>query len=190
MDSKKIVVGLVGEKGSGKETFTQLLGEIAPDLKILRIRFSDVLNETLKLWGIPQTRSNLQVLAVIMKNQFGPILSHAVYQRILVNSAQIIILDGVRWQPDVELIRDFPHSFLVYVTAPIKLRYERIRSRTEKQGEFNMSFEQFMKEETTENELLIPKIGMGADFKVSNNGTMEHFKMQVGRFCTKLLKTA
>ncbi len=188
MSLGKIVIGLTGEIGSGKGTFVDLLTEVAPNLKIAKIRFSDVLSDTLKIWGIPLTRSNLQNLAIIMKNHFGPVLSHAVYMRVLSNPADIVILDGVRWQPDVDLVRGFPQNYLVYVTAPLKIRYERIRSRKEKIGELNIPYDQFMKEEQTENEMLISKIGARADFKIINGTTLEQFKIQVQKFYTKYLQ--
>ncbi|MBI2595158.1 hypothetical protein HYW46_00285 [Candidatus Daviesbacteria bacterium] len=187
MGPKKVIIGLIGEIGSGKGTFVDLLMQTAPNLKISKIRFSDVLSDTLKIWGIPLTRSNLQNLAVIMKNNFGPVLSHAVYMRVLSNPADIVILDGVRWQSDVDLVRGFPKNYLVYVTAPVAIRYDRIRSRKEKEGELNIPYEQFMKEEQTENEILIPKIGTGADFKIINGTTLEQFKQQVQRFYDKFL---
>lgn len=184
----KVIIGLVGEIGSGKGTFVELLADVSPNLKVSKIRFSDVLLETLKIWGIPQTRNNLQNLAVIMKNNFGPVLSHAVYMRILSNSADVAVLDGVRWQSDVDLVRGFPQNFLVYITAPSNIRYDRIKSRKEKEGEFNISYEQFVKEGKTENEALIPKIGLQADFKIINSTTLLKFKEQVKIFHDKFIK--
>lgn len=184
---KKTVIGLVGEKGSGKGTFGTILKEILPQKTISRIRFSDVLTDTLSLWGIPQTRSNLQTLAVIMKNQYGPALSHAVYIRILRNTSDIVLLDGIRWQPDVDLLRSMPSNLLVYITAPTRIRYERTRERAEKPEESTMQYEQFLKEETSENEILIAKIGTTADFKINNTGTLEQFKKEVVKIASKFL---
>src|SRR5688572_17025142 len=105
----KIVIGLVGEKGSGKETFGNFLMEAAKGKKVKRIRFSDLLNFTLKLWDLPQTRENLQNLAVLMDTNFGTgTLTGAVSKQIQDLEADIVILDGVRWETDEYLVRGFP----------------------------------------------------------------------------------
>lgn len=187
--NQKIVIGLVGEKGSGKETFGNLLQEILLDQKIYRIRFSDILVDTLKIWDIPKTRENLQKLAVVMKNGFGEErLPHAVETRINQSDADIVLIDGIRWMADVNFLKSFDKNLLVYITANLKIRYERLKNRSEKVYEEATTFEQFMKEEQAENELLIPKIGSGADYKIINNGTFEQFKKEVRAFREERLK--
>lgn len=179
----KIVIGLVGEKGSGKETFVKLLTEVAPKLSIFHTRSSDILAETLEAWGLPKTRENLQDLAIIMKDKFGPAtVSNAVAKRIDSSSQDLAIFDGVRWDSDVELIRSFSRNFLIYITADLMIRYERLKERKEKAFEEGTTFEQFMKEEKKENELLIPTIGQSADVAIINNTTLEEFKNKVENF--------
>lgn len=184
----KIIIGLVGEKGSGKETFGNLLQELIPEKKIVRIRSSDILSETLTLWDIPKTRENLQDLAIYMDQGFGKgTLSHAVFARIEKMDADIVIFDGVRWETDVDLIRKFPKNFLVYVTASLETRFERIKTRKEKAFEEGTTLKQFMHEEKKLTELQIPKIGKEADFKIENNTSLQDFKTQVKKFIELLV---
>ena len=179
--ASKLVIGLVGEKGAGKETVGNFIGELMPDKKVGRTRFSDILADTLKIWDIPPTRENLQDLAIVMRKQWGEnVLSHAMQHRIETSEDDVIILDGVRWQADVDLIRSFPNNYLIYVTADLQTRYNRLSNRSEKAGEQGMSFEQFMHEETKETELLIPEIGENkANFKIKNNSTVENLKKEL-----------
>jgi dephospho-CoA kinase len=177
---QKLVIGLVGEKGSGKETFGNLLQELLPDKKILRVRSSDVLVETLKLWDLEKTRENLQNLAIWMDEAFGDgTLSNVVYQRIQSLEADIVIFDGVRWETDVEMLNRFANHLLIYITAPLQNRFERLKKRQEKAFEETTSFEQFLFEENKKNELLIPKIGAKADIKIENATTLEVFKEKI-----------
>lgn len=213
----KLVIGLVGEKGSGKQTFVNFLKNIAftsvipsdneesqdykntvstdsssdsvgtqndnKELIIRQVRFSDILAQTLLIWDIPNTRENLQKLSIAMKNSFGQeALAHAAEFNIENETADIIILDGARRESEVEIIKKQTPSLLVYITADQKLRFERLKNRSEKVGETGLSLEQFMKEETVETETLIPKLGKQADVKIENNGTLEEFKKKIQDF--------
>lgn len=182
----KLIIGLVGEKGGGKETFGELLISLLPNKRICHIRFSDLLAETLNLWSIPKTRQNLQKIAVAMKDEFGVnTLPDALFDKINQVECDIVLLDGVRWESDVKLVRNFKENVLVYVTADLMVRYNRIRKRNEKAFEDATSFEQFMKEEKAENELLIPKIGHEADFMAINNTSVEDLKKQIQHFISQ-----
>lgn len=176
----KIIIGLVGEKGGGKETFGDILIKLLPNKRIARVRFSDLLAETLLLWSIPNTRENLQDLAIAMDKQFGEgTLTRAVQERIKKLSADIILLDGVRWMSDAELIRSFPKNYLIYITAPFKLRFERLKKRKQKSDEVTLTFKQFLYEENRKTELDIPKIAKKADFKIENNSTLLEFRGKI-----------
>lgn len=170
----KTVIGLVGENGSGKGTFAEILARLLPGRRVAHIRFSHVLRDTLALWDIPATREHLQKLAVVMNTAYGPgSLTQAVEARISASDAEIVILDGVRWETDAAMIRRFPRNLLVYVTADIQTRYHRLLARKENAGEDRTTFEQFQREERAENELLIPGIGKTADVTIVNDGTMD-----------------
>lgn len=181
----KIIIGLVGEKGCGKGTFKDLLSEIMPDKKIVHVRFSDVLVETLKLWGIPTSRENLQKLSPAMVRAYGEgTLTRAVKKRVEDLEADIVILDGVRWLSDAEMLRQFTRNLLVYVIADAELRFERTKNRKEKAGEENTNWEKFLQEEQAETEKYIPIIGALADYKILNNGSLEELREEVKKFCT------
>jgi dephospho-CoA kinase len=187
MGQKKLIIGLVGEKGSGKQTFADFLKELA-NQKIAHVRTSDILAETLNLWTIPTTRINLQHLAIIMDREYGQgSVTRAVEQRIKNLDAEIIILDGVRWTTDVALIRKFSKNVLVYITANQKTRYLRLKKRSSKVNEKGLSFKQFLKEEKEKTEVEIPKIAKTADVKIINDSSYNSFKKQVEQFYKELI---
>ncbi len=184
-----LLIGLVGEKGSGKDTFSKYLTEISKE-KITHIRFSDLLKETLKLWDIDVTRANLQKLAQVLEDFGEGTVAHGLEKKIENSNSEIIILDGIRWKPDVALLRKFPNHKLIYITADKKLRYERLKQRGEKTGESEMTYDQFLEEEIATNELLIPEIGATADIKIENNGTIEEFDSKIEDLCSSLLSSS
>lgn len=195
-----LVIGLTGEKGSGKQTFTDFLIQIATsatpprndkeNITIKQVRFSDILAETLELWDIPATRANFQKMAIVMNEGFGlGTLTHAVYTRISHSKANIIILDGIRWETDPEMLRKFPNNLLVYITADASIRYERLKKRGDKANEKNASFEQFMAEETAKTEIFIPKIGASADIKIENNRSLEEFRIKIEDLYNQKIKS-
>src|SRR3989344_2279843 len=176
------VIGLVGKCGAGKSTFKNFLREIAVSngRSVGCIGFSDILMETLRLWGIESTRENLQRLAVIMNNSYGDgILSKAVFTRASEDKSDIIILDSIRWKSDVEMLKLFPRNMLIYITADTKIRFERMKDRKEKPGENEKTFKQFLKEEEAINETLISDIGAKADIQFENIYSSHDFEFDV-----------
>ena len=180
MTTEKLIIGLVGEKGSGKETAGKLIEELMPQKKVVRVRFSDILAETLTLWNLPLSRHNLQYMAIIMNQQFGATtLSDAMEHRIANIDADIVLIDCIRWESDVVLLRSFPHNKLIYVTADAKIRYERIKQRKEKVGEGGVSFERFQEEELVKTEVLIPSIGKTANVAIHNDSGLEKLREHI-----------
>jgi dephospho-CoA kinase len=184
----RLLIGVMGEKGGGKGTFVNVLRSVASET-ISAVKSSDVLAETLNLWHIPLTRSNLQNMAIIMSNQYGKgTLSNAVRERINVTKEEIVIYEGIRWPTDIDLVRSFPDNLLVYITADPKVRFERMKKRNEKVGEGEMTFEQFMKEEQAGTETHLPVISKQADVKIENNGSKEEFKNQIRKLYQEKIK--
>lgn len=182
----KYIIGVTGENGSGKGSFSDSLITQLKSSKVSKIKFSDVLFSTLKNWNIDTTRNNLQNLAIIMDKQYGVgSVTRAAQVAIKKNPAEIIIVDGVRWESDVQMIRSFKNNALVYVTADPKVRYERMRKRGEKVGENILTYKQFLDEEKAGTETQIKKIGKLADFKIENNGTPQALNSQVKLFINK-----
>lgn len=170
MPESKIVIGLIGKKGSGKQEFVNYSNAMWGT--VLHVKTGDIIGETLDLWHLPRTRKNLQKLPVVIENGFGKgLLSNAAYQKIKNSAISLVILDAVRWESDVEIIRRFRNSYLVYIEADERIRYVRVKNRGEKPEEKNLTFEQFQKEEKAETEIYISELIKKADFVIKNNSS-------------------
>lgn len=187
MAENKIVIGLIGEKGSGKGTVSKYLEE---KYGAVHYGTSKILRRTLEDLHLPITRDNLIKLALVLKEGYGPtVVIDSLIEDMERNGSDVLIADGIRMHGDVEPFKkkytdDF---YLVYVTADVKLRYERTKSRKEKEGEDETTFEEFLEEEGRLTEVSIHEVGKKADFKLNNDGTAEELKQQVDDMMKKIL---
>jgi uridine kinase len=162
---------------------------------VSRHRFSDVLRETLTLWGIPHGRENEQILAQIMVAEGAfkaGALSNAVMNRIANDPSDVAILDGVRWLSDEAMIRNFGasgiHDLIIYISADADTRYARMKARN-RSGEATTTREQFDKQGQAKNEIDIPQIGSRADIIIQNNyAATADFEKDIERAYTEKIR--
>jgi len=188
MGKEKIVIGLIGEKGAGKGTVSDYLIE---RYGAVHYGTSKILRRTLEDLHLSITRDNLIKLALVLKEGYGPsVIIDSLIQDMEKNGSDIIIADGIRMHGDVEPFRKKygENFYLVYVTADIKIRYERTKARKQNAGEDSATFEQFLEEEGKLTELSIHEIGKQADFKLNNNGEKEELIAQTEEMLRKIGK--
>jgi dephospho-CoA kinase len=175
----KLVIGLAGLPLAGKETVANKLEALfkADGVPVSRHRFSDILRDTLDLWGMPHGRANEQTLAQIMQRPGAfpeGVLARAVKYRLSKDTADVGILDGMRWEVDLKMLREFPadgiKSIVIYIDASDDVRYARLLARN-RSGEASTTREQFTILNQQPNEIFIPQIGAHADLKLTNNYT-------------------
>jgi len=186
MKNKKIVIGLIGEKSAGKGTVAKYLIE---KYGAKHYGTSRILKRTIEDLHLPTTRDNHIKLALVLKEGFWPsIVIDALIKDMEQDSADITIADGIRMHGDVAPFKEkYGNNFyLLYVTADMKLRYERSKQRKEKAGEDAMSFEQFLNEEARLTEISIHEIGEKADFQIVNNGGPEELIAQLEAVMEKI----
>lgn len=193
----KLVIGIVGPPLAGKETVADKLEELLErdGHTVSRHRFSDILRETLTLWGIPHGRANEQLLPQVMHapNAFGEgALSYAVKNRLMKDEAEVGILDGARWLEDEKMLRQFPEegisSVIIYVTASPDQRFARLQARN-RAGESKTTRAEFDRQEKAKNEVEIADIGSRADITLANDAdNIEIFQKEVAREYEKRIK--
>ncbi len=184
---KKIILGLIGEKGAGKGTVSDYLAE---KYNAKHYGTSKILRRTLEDLHLPITRNNLIKLALVLKEGYGPsVIIDSLILDMEKDAANVIIADGIRMHGDVDPFRKKygANFFLVYVTADLKLGYERTKLRKEKIGEADATLEQFLEEEGKLTEISIHEIGRTAEFKLDNKGTADDLKKQVDSMMAKIL---
>ncbi|MGD1003249.1 MAG: hypothetical protein ABR884_01585 [Minisyncoccia bacterium] len=186
----KLVIGIVGAPLAGKETCANVLEKllIEDGYSVSRHTFSEILRETLDLWGIPHGRDNEQKMAIIMNAETGfkdGALARAMKNRITHEDVDVTILDGIRWLGDEKMLRDLNEegikSIIIYIPADPKVRYARLLARN-RAGEGATTWENFARQEQARTEVDIPDIGLRAEIVIENNhDDIEHFHRDINR---------
>ncbi len=176
MYNDKIVIGLVGETGSGKDTVAHYLKRrYGVDL----LRFGMPLKKTLDLFFDKSSKEDQAWLYTMFKDRFGEDVLHKGVLRYVQQNNGIMCVNGMRMMMDLEFIRSFENSYIMYVTADQKMRWKRVTSRGEKSDD-DQTFDEFKKfEAESETEKAIPVIGKDADFTVKNDSSMDDLLWQV-----------
>lgn len=167
----KYYIAICGEIGAGKGTLIQFLKEglQKQNCRAESCRFSDIPRAHLARWKIPDTREAMQFVTTTMRKYFGGTLLPLLFREYLSQKkAGVILIDGPRWKEDEEFIRSLPNHILIYITAPRKIRLERINARCENEGEGKIMLQDLMRQEKRAVEKYIPVMGSRADLKFEN----------------------
>jgi len=184
--SEKLIVAITGENGSGKDTVSDLLVSKYGAKKLV---FSDLLKEALMVFVEKENigRSDFSWLSTNLRKRFGDgILGHGMKKKIDATEEKLIVISGVRDFGELKMIQSYAGGILLYVTADIKTRWERLRARNIKADD-QVSFEQFSKEkENLPSEKHIRALGIKADYRIDNDGNKEDLEKSVDEFMKKI----
>ncbi len=183
----KIILGVAGEIGAGKDTVTSYITETHG---AKYYRYSGILKDILKRLHLPYDRISLANLAEALRAYFG----ENVLSRTLVADAEgdadaeIIVFDGIRKVAELEFLKTFPHFKFIFVDAEMKVRYDRLVKRGEKSDDVGKTMGQFMKDHEHAADNVILKLREYADVVIDNNGTLEDLYAQIDKALVDLKK--
>ncbi len=180
---KKIIIGLTGEMGAGKDTFCDHIVKVSQE-PVFCFKFSNPLSEVLNVFFDEVTRDDQQWLGVVLRERFGEdILAKALLKKINSIDKGIILLNGIRYWQEYNMVKDLGGR-MIYITADSKIRWQRLQKRGEKADD-SAPYEEFLKKEKGKTELLINKIGEKSNFKIENNGSLEEFHQKIDKVMNK-----
>lgn len=180
----KFIIGLAGQRGSGKSTVAEYLKDkYKADIR----KFSQPLSKFLAIRNLSYTRENLQDLAIALRKVFGQgVLISPLKEFIGKSKAKIVVIDGLRVWEEVEMLRSFKSNLLIYISVPVKIRFERLKKSGGKDGKEAMDFKEFIRLDRRETELLITKIGKKADVVVDNTGSLEDLHKKIDKIVKRI----
>ena len=177
MPSKKIILGLCGQISSGKGTIAEYAQK---NLSGKTYRFSTMLRDVLNRLYLEITRSNMQTLSTILRQNFSEdVLAKVMAEDVQRNDNNLIIVDGIRRMADIKYLQELEGFYLVRVVADSKIRFERLIKRSENADDQQKTYEDFLKDERQEAELEIPLVMEKAELELNNNGTFEELYKQI-----------
>lgn len=180
---KKIVIGLVGETGSGKDTVAKYLKE---KQGATMMRFKDPMEETLSIFFEKPSKEDYQWFYNSLHDRFGEdILCKGLKKKIDESEDGLIVVNGLRMPCDYDFIKNYPNSFILYVTADQKLRWQRVSGRGEKSDD-DISFEKFQELDKNATEVHVSEIGEKADYKIINEKDLEYLLGETDNFLAKI----
>ena len=101
--------------------------------------------------------------------------------------ADIKVIGSIRLPDELKDARDLGAK-IIYITAPVELRYERFMNlRREKGDDGKQTFEEFSLQEQEWTEIQIPILGAQADFKIENTGSLEELYTKVDEIINALI---
>jgi dephospho-CoA kinase len=164
-----LFIGLAGRIGSGKTVVSKQLQE---KYGAREHRFSEILEDILDRLHLPHRREYLQKLGKILREEFGQdVLVDAMRKSLEHEKAGVVVIDGVRYRNEVEMLRSLHKNILIFITAPPRLRYERTVKRGTR-GEATITYNEFLANEKAATERELNTVKREADFVLDNTGTL------------------
>lgn len=181
-----IVVCVIGQPGSGKDTLANFL---TGERNFYHISTGDIIREEMRSKNIPTNRENMRIFSAKRRKVEGNSYpANIAIGKILVDT----VISGPRNLEEVKVLRKkFGKRFiLVAVNAPIKVRYRRVINGRGRAGD-NISFDDFKKQEEAEcasgtHELI--KLLSTADYTIDNSRTKQEMFSEMDTILNLILK--
>lgn len=181
---KKIIFGIAGEMGSGKTSIAKYLQK---KYQAKLFSFSGMLRDILHRLYLEESRSNIQTLSTILRQNFSEdLMSKVIMQDVQTAPEKLIVTEAVRRPSDITYLKTLPHFYLIALEADARLRHQRLTDRSENIDDQTKTWEEFQKESQQEAELKIKEIAKQADFTIDNNGTLKELYEQIDAVMKKI----
>lgn len=177
-----MILGISGSLGSGKDTVAEYLAKKG----FQHISLSDLIRMEAKNRGLGLDRDSLRELANVLANEDGP--EALAKQAINLKNKKNLAISSVRKPAEVDFLKKRNDFKLIFVDAPIELRYKRIITRG-RQDEKLMSIDELREKEKLEmsgqSSQRLDYCNKKADYLIENSGTLENLYAQTDHILEK-----
>lgn len=176
------VVMVAGRIRTGKEAAANMIKELfhGGNARVVVMSFSDKLGEILNILGLPTDREHMNLLANALKTMpYGQrifqLIANTAICRAVADKTDLFVLCGARFMEELK-IRDVWNAKLVGISASPQVRYQRAKNQA-KDGD--LSWKEFLALDNAPTEGDIDVLVRLADFKITNEGTLEELRARV-----------
>jgi len=165
----KKVIGVLGTIGSGKGTIADFLKNYG----YKKINMGNLVRAEARKRKIKSTRENLHNLQLRLRKNNPYYFINKVIEKINKSKYDKWVVDGLRNPEDAKMLKKVFNAKIIFVDAPVELRWERIRKRR-RGKEAKISLKDFIRVEKEENKIFKFNITKRyADIKIINDSTKE-----------------
>lgn len=170
------ILAIAGPIVSGKDMASEHCAKL---LDAIRISSSSEQYRVLEMFGIPNSRDNVQRFSLFLVRQYGEdVLCKSVLRR-LEGVSHVVIVDSVRRLGDMKCLEGGSKFFLLYIDAPQVLRYQWFCKRAKGRGDETASWEEFVARDTAPTEATLADLRTAASALVINDSSPEQFLQKI-----------
>lgn len=142
----KEIIGVSGTNGAGKDTFSNYVIQRTGGIQI---GLGSALRDQLPP-GIIPTRENLAQLSARLREECGlAVLVDFAISKFRTGDSKNLIVNGIRHPAEAKRIKEIG-GLMLWIDAPISLRYQRITENDRNRVEDRVSFAEFQAQEQRE----------------------------------------
>lgn len=185
----KIVVGLVGQMGSGKGEFSKFLREKG----FTHYSLSDRVREEAKRRNLEPKRETLQDIGDALRKEFGnDILARKTEEIIAQSDNRLIVIDSIRNPGEVKYLKKKLGVYILGITAYPSVRLKRYLASANYDPKTSEAFFKASRRDSGEEEENYGQ-QVGACLKmtdsiIENNGSLEELREKGARFLKEHFK--
>ncbi len=178
---KKIVLGITGMPGSGKDTVREIVAELGFPLVVMG---DEVRAETRKM-NLDLTPENLGKVMLQVRVEEGPeVLARRCVPKVKASVSSVVVVDGVRSMHEVrEFRKEFPGFKIFAIHASPKTRFKRLLKRN--RSDDPKDWETFIERDQRELGVGIGEVIASADYMIINEGTREQLRKELRQLLTR-----
>lgn len=175
----KLVIGIVGAMGAGKDTAADYLVD---KYGLKKFNTSDVIREEWRKQGkIAFTREDLQLMSKRLRVEGRDVLTEKTLEKVINSEDEVALILGIRLVDGVKYLRKKlgRRFMLLAVKADQRSRFERKQNSERSDDQDLQAWEEFIKKDELENTgesgnaQEVGKVVALADKVIENNGSLE-----------------
>ena len=175
----KKIIGLVGDIACGKGVAVDYL---VKKYQAGSYRYSRILRDILDRVYQDQSRKNMINLSDWLRKNFGQdVLSKTLARDINEDKNDLIVFDGIRRLPELNIFKKIHGFVLIRIVAHPKIRYQRLIKRKENPDDDKKTYEQFLNDQRGASDYEIPQVMKQADYEINNDGGLEDLYAQIDK---------